>query len=211
MPASDLVTGRPARSRLRATAVALVAGLLLGGLATAVAPSVAGVAGTAPAAKSAALPYYTKDQSNNRFVRKPKVLRGGWAIGSAATGTFGLEGISWGFTMKRAPVTHFIVNGDPVPAGCSGTPAAPGASPGHLCVFEQAASGFNSRFVCSAVNNCSGKASRYGAYVGATSNSASGYAYGSWALGVRGLTTGKTLTSPDGTAGPTRLSPGPAR
>ncbi|MEZ5095635.1 MAG: hypothetical protein R2731_05695 [Nocardioides sp.] len=205
---TDTATARAA-SRWRTPALTTLAGLLLGSLVAVVGPSVAGVTGaTAPSAKAAAVPYYTKDQSDARYLRKPKVLRGGWAFGSAAPGGFGLAGIAWGFSMKKAPTAHFILDGGKLPDGCSGTAAAPNAKPGHLCVFETAASGYADRFICTTGNSCGGKASRFGAYVGATATANGGYAYGSWALGVKGITTGKLA---EVTTTPQRLTPGPAR
>lgn len=44
--------------------------------------------------------------------------------------------ISFGFTLPSAPTPHYIKEGDTAPAACPGTAAAPGADPGHLCVFE---------------------------------------------------------------------------
>ena len=43
---------------------------------------------------------------------------------------------SFGVTLKSAPIVHYIAKGGAVPAGCSGTAAAPNADPGNLCVFE---------------------------------------------------------------------------
>ncbi len=102
--------------------------------------------------------------------------------------------IHWGISLNTAPTAHIITNGGAVPVGCSGTPAAPGASPGHLCIFEQAASGYSGRFVCSAVNACGGTVSPFGAYYGATTTGNASFMYGSWALGVGSFTSAKLAT-----------------
>ena len=49
--------------------------------------------------------------------------------------------ISYGATFPSAPTAHYIKVGDPIPAGCAGTAAAPNAAPGHLCVFETEGAG----------------------------------------------------------------------
>ncbi len=54
---------------------------------------------------------------------------------TAATQAAG-DAISYGVTLSAAPTPHYIALGAPVPAGCSGTSAAPNAAAGHLCVFE---------------------------------------------------------------------------
>ncbi len=55
---------------------------------------------------------------------------------AAAAGETLRQPISFGFTLAAEPVAHYIKAGDVVPAGCTGTPAAPGANSGHLCIFE---------------------------------------------------------------------------
>jgi hypothetical protein len=46
------------------------------------------------------------------------------------------DAISFPIPLATAPIVHVIALGDPVPAGCSGTPGNPGASSGNLCIFE---------------------------------------------------------------------------
>lgn len=68
-------------------------------------------------------------------------LRGGYAI-RVSNGTAGQRiqtAISFGFTLSAAPTAHYIPLGGAVPPECAGgTPAAPAAQPGQLCVFEAA-------------------------------------------------------------------------
>ncbi|HSS39103.1 MAG TPA: hypothetical protein VLT58_10070 [Polyangia bacterium] len=48
-------------------------------------------------------------------------------------------GVSFLLTLPTAPNAsqiHYIKVGEAVPAGCSGTVAAPAASAGNLCIFE---------------------------------------------------------------------------
>jgi hypothetical protein len=67
-------------------------------------------------------------------------LRGIWAIEfeSGEKGGQRIEtAISFGFTLPEPPTPNFIPAGGPVPPGCAGgTPAAPTAQPGNLCVYE---------------------------------------------------------------------------
>jgi hypothetical protein len=74
-------------------------------------------------------------------------LRGHWAIRfqSGATAVQRVQTpISFGFTLASAPTPNFIPLGGAVPAGCAGgTPTAPAAQPGNLCVFEQANDNIN--------------------------------------------------------------------
>ena len=44
--------------------------------------------------------------------------------------------VSFPFPLSTAPTAHFIAFGTANPAGCTGTPTTPEASPGHLCVWE---------------------------------------------------------------------------
>jgi hypothetical protein len=46
---------------------------------------------------------------------------------------------SFQFPLSVAPTAHYITFGTANPAGCTGTPTEPAASPGHLCIYELAA------------------------------------------------------------------------
>ena len=94
--------------------------------------------------------------------------------------------ISFGVTLSAAPTVHMIDEGDPVPVGCSGNSLSPAAAPGHLCVFVTLNNNGGTPFINSA-NGTSG-ASPFGAYIGSSAPGAgSTFLYGSWAVGVSGL------------------------
>jgi hypothetical protein len=65
-------------------------------------------------------------------------LRGTFALGgtAAAANALAFTSISFQFPLATAPTVHVIPVGGVVPAGCSGTPAAPVASSGNLCIFD---------------------------------------------------------------------------
>ena len=73
-----------------------------------------------------------------------KTLTGSWAATSFAAkepviaGVYNgvaSTGVSFAFPLSTAPVALYIKVGEGDPAGCTGTPAAPGAEAGHLCIF----------------------------------------------------------------------------
>ena len=114
--------------------------------------------------------FYTKKEAKKQFLPTSgnlpagKTLRGVyWAIddNEDASSSIAASEISFPVPLKTAPIAHFIADGAPVPAGCSGTVENPGASPGHLCVFQE--SGYNiSSSVIGTPNDTVG-ASRHGA------------------------------------------------
>lgn len=139
---------------------------------------------------------YTKAESDGRFARAPQVIRGVYATRFTATaaGQGGGSSISFGINLAAAPTTHFIPIGTAAPAGCSGTPAAPSASAGHLCVFQGYADLANGQFI--ADPEAFTGAGTMGAYL-ATSSTAAGPVrdIGSWALGVGPLSAGSPAVS----------------
>lgn len=109
--------------------------------------------------------------------------------GKTLSGTYGARGagatiaydsISFPFPLAAAPTAHFIAAGAVVPVGCSGTVAAPAASPGHLCVFEDQNDGASTRNVFDAVTGSNNIASRFGAVVFA--NGTNPFTWGTWAV-----------------------------
>jgi hypothetical protein len=99
-------------------------------------------------------------------------------------GAFIGDSISFGFTFASKPTVHFISVGDPVPAGCSGTAADPGAAPGHVCAFEVENTNVNDAqsAVWSPPANSSNDSATFGAGVFSTSAAAGNYEFGgSWA------------------------------
>lgn len=185
----------------KAIAIGALAGVLLTGTLVATTPAIA----SAPVninkiwkkiKPKADKRYYTKPASNARYAPKPQVLRGALVLASTPTGGYAMTHIDFGVALSAAPTAHIIPAMGVVPVGCAGTPDAPSASPGHLCIFEEAASGFGTRLVCSAVNDCPG-ASRFGAFYFANSTTATGFMYGSWALGVGSSSTTPRLSHAD--------------
>ena len=83
--------------------------------------------------------YYKKTETDAKFLAKPSVTRGMYSAqfyGSAA-GQWGGTTINFPVALSAGPTTHFIASGGVVPAGCTGSATAPGAAPGHLCIFER--------------------------------------------------------------------------
>jgi hypothetical protein len=185
---------RPAPDRAprpwKAVLVALVAGMLLGGTLVVTQPAIAAAPlKWAKIWKQEIKPradkrYYTKKRTEKRYERKHKVVRGVYAITGTATaaGEVGFsDSISFGYAFPEAPVAHYIPLGEPVPAGCSGTPAKPGAAPGHLCVFEETYENALEVNVID-IQDSAGEATVMGAALRATSFDAGViYVFGSWA------------------------------
>jgi hypothetical protein len=74
--------------------------------------------------------------------RSGTVLRGVYNITGGAAGaaaSLGTGEISFGLRFATAPTVRLIPVAGAPPAGCSGTAANPVASPGFVCVFDQAA------------------------------------------------------------------------
>ena len=63
--------------------------------------------------------------------------KGQWGVMLPVGVVPGLYGssISFGIPLASAPAAHIVPHGGPLPAGCSGSLANPGAAPGNLCVF----------------------------------------------------------------------------
>jgi hypothetical protein len=76
--------------------------------------------------------------------RTGTTLRGVYNITGGAAGSgaasLGTGDISFGLRFATAPTVRLIATGGVPPTGCSGTSAAPVASPGFVCVFDIAAS-----------------------------------------------------------------------
>jgi hypothetical protein len=132
---------------------------------------------------------YSKAESDAKYLAKPTVLRGTWTVWeSTPAGSEGADSISFGQTLASAPTVHYIAKGALVPTGCSGSPAAPGAAPGNLCVFEQFNNGAGGGQVLDPTTQNLGQSAPFGAAVVFTSpTQAAIFVYGSWALGVGSL------------------------
>jgi hypothetical protein len=144
--------------------------------------------------------YYSKAQSDAKYAPFPSVIRGTYAIlENGNAGQFLSDTISWGVTLSAAPTVHFINTGAAVPAGCAGTPAAPDAAPGNLCVFEELASNTTSRGIFNPATPTGfiGQASAFGAAVFAQPTVTGGIQdFGSWAVRPLALSASKVAGSP---------------
>ncbi len=135
---------------------------------------------------SAAGSGYTKAEADAKYAPTPTVIRGVFSMRTtaAAAGALVSNPIIFGRTLTAAPIAHMIDEGDPVPAGCSGTSTAPSAAPGHLCVFVTLNNNGGSPAIYNA-SGSSGSASPFGAYIGSSAGAAGNvFLYGSWAVGV---------------------------
>ena len=109
-----------------------------------------------------------------------KTLRGYYTVIGSGAGVIASTSISFAFPLASVPEAHYVQTGAAVPAGCTGTAANPGASPGHLCVFEIEVFNTTNRTVIAAVNNT---ADRFGAGVFAIGVAAGQFhAKGRWAV-----------------------------
>ncbi len=126
---------------------------------------------------------YSKSESDARYAPQQKLYRGTYFAGGngGASTLISGGGISFGVTFSAAPVAHYITFGSPVPAGCSGTAAAPNAEPGHLCVFETLVSNMGANR--GTLNSGGGLGSTpFGAGVfGFTAAAGQGFMLGTWA------------------------------
>ncbi|WP_457191862.1 hypothetical protein [Nocardioides sp. P5_E3] len=131
---------------------------------------------------------YTKAESDGKYIPKPVVMRGMYSAqfyGSAA-GQWGGTTIDFPVPLASAPQVHFIPSGSAVPANCTGSGAAPGAAPGHLCIFERYV--LNRTFINSYGSTGSPGSDPTGVALGFTSAAAGAVvSSGTWALGVSAL------------------------
>ena len=142
--------------------------------------------------------YYKKTESDARYAPTPTVIRGSWSMmdNAPAVGSYLSTDLNWGYTFTGPLAVHFVPAAGPVPAGCSGSAAAPGADPGNLCVFAFGSSGVSAIDIRN-VSNAAGTTSPFGANLFATSTVAGNvYAYGSWAARGTGLAAGSPRVTP---------------
>ena len=109
---------------------------------------------------------------------------------AAAAGAKSGASISFGVTLSAPPTAHYIKLGDPIPLGCSGTPAAPVAEAGNLCVFENFASNNASNIIVTPTGAALG-ATTVGAVLFANAAAAGDTVVTTvWALRPAGIATG---------------------
>ena len=113
-----------------------------------------------------------------------QTLRGWyWAGGTAAAAShLATSEISFLYPLAAAPTPHFINAGDPTPAGCTGDVNDPGASPGHLCVFELSAVLAGARNVTGPTGDGSTSKWGTGIFVRSTGAGLSFWTRGTWAV-----------------------------
>lgn len=148
---------------------------------------------------SAAGSSYSKAEGDAKYQSKTQLIRGSYMTGgtAAGAGSFLQDAISYGVTLSAAPTVHFIPLGGLVPAGCSGTAAAPDALAGNLCVFETANQNQGSVGIYQ-VTGASGS-STMGAILTASSIAAgTSYSAGSWAVRPASLAAARTTPAPSG-------------
>ena len=149
--------------------------------------------------------FYNKADSDARFQRGTQLLRGSTTILFTATAAsqYGAQDISFGTTFSAAPTVHLIPLAGPVPAGCSGSAAAPNADPGHVCVFTTFTSNFGTVTACKGSTAfCLGAADPWGFSVYASSAAAGSTQYfATWAArpsAVVSTASGRISPAPSG-------------
>ena len=113
---------------------------------------------------------------------------GVWAFGDNPSGAGISTKVPISFTVPLetaldATQVHYIKEGEAAPTGCTGgTPEAPKADPGNLCVYEtERVSGGGESIKTAIPGNATG-ASKVGAMLQFFNPGASSYGYGTWAV-----------------------------
>ena len=129
-----------------------------------------------------------------------RTVRGTFAIFGTSASQVAFAPISFPVRLSAAPTPHYIPLGGAVPAGCSGVPSAPGAAPGHLCVFESETTADNDfNCVFNPITFDCASASIYGFGVSQTGTVAGWSVGGSWAVtAALGLTNDPVAPAGDG-------------
>jgi hypothetical protein len=145
---------------------------------------------------------YTKAESDGRYARSAALVRGNilLAYNATAAGQQASSDISFGATFSAAPTVHVIPVAGAIPAGCSGSAAAPDASPGHLCIFTSLTINNPGLSVCKpSTALCNGTADPWGAVV-FTSATAAGLvnSFATWAARPVAVVTTSAKDAPGG-------------
>jgi hypothetical protein len=92
--------------------------------------------------------------------------------------------ISFGLQLSAAPAPHYLVFGEASTPECPGTPEAPAAAPGNLCVYESTeAINAEDMREFDPVGGANGVATSFGAGVAATAKAEGDFRVrGSWAV-----------------------------
>ncbi len=119
-----------------------------------------------------------------------RTLKGVYDVGGTSTGAEGSlvqHSISFAVPLPADPTAHVVASGGTPPAACAGgTPAAPRADPGHLCVFEQLGSNraaIGPDNITDPTENAAGKGDKtgFGIFVQASGSPAFFGSRGGWA------------------------------
>jgi hypothetical protein len=123
---------------------------------------------------------YSKAESDAKYVSSTALLRGSYLV--IGDSSYQSTSASFGVTFASAPTVHLIASGAPAPTGCSGTPAAPNAAPGNLCIFETGQVNASSVIVANAAGS-GGNADAFGFFIQVGKGGGAGFAFsrGSWA------------------------------
>lgn len=108
-------------------------------------------------------------------------LRGFYYLKNTATATNQefFQPLSFGLQLASPPTVHIVPDGGPNPSGCSGTPSAPGAASGNLCIFEI----FGTVGEFDPIASVEEQATRFGGVLHQTSTGTGDlFAYGTWAV-----------------------------
>ena len=125
---------------------------------------------------------YSKAESDAKYQTKAQLIRGSYFVGTGNP-TYSLGSFSFGVTFASAPTAHYIRIGDPIPVGCSGTAAAPDASPGHLCVFETTVVNATNRVIAKGIGGSGADAFGFTLEVDSAGTAGIGtFARGTWAV-----------------------------
>jgi hypothetical protein len=122
--------------------------------------------------------------SSSNVLASGSTLRGVFALAAPADAAGDAVEGSIHFNLSSAPTAHYIQQGSTPPAQCPGSPAAPEAQAGHLCVYEAGSDNAGNRNVFNPVTNADATATANGAglYVFAAGNTPFVLIRGSWAV-----------------------------
>ncbi|WP_416954131.1 hypothetical protein ACNKF0_17415 [Nocardioides sp. T5] len=123
---------------------------------------------------------YTKAESDGKYVASNALVRGTYLV--IGDSSFQSMSGSFGVSFASAPTVHLIPSGGLVPNGCSGTPSAPNAAPGNLCIFETGRVNVSSVIVANAAGS-GNTADPFGFFIQVAKGGGAGFGYsrGSWA------------------------------
>jgi hypothetical protein len=151
--------------------------------AASAAAALAGATSAANAATDSKLSgYYKKAESDARYIPVPTVIRGVWGLSSDTANEAGFTEIVYP-QLAAAPTVRYIPVGGALPAGCSGTPLAPNASPGFLCIFEAAKNNMTAPTITAPdFSGVNPSATTFGATLWSSATGTVGYITGTYAL-----------------------------